>query len=171
MRNKTIIRRILNRLLAVIAKLSPGAESFRPFVHRLRGVQIQPGVFIGEDVLLETEYPECIEIREKVAISMRAVIIAHTRGPGKVVLEKNCFIGPNTVLVCPGGRTLVVGEGAVVSAGSVITRSVPARTMVAPPPTRPVARVEVPLTTDYSMDQFLAGIRSLDSGGKKDRPT
>ena len=160
-KTKNIFHRASNRLLGVLARLVPGAEGFRPFLHRLRGVQISGRVFIGEDVLLETEYPECIEIHDNVAISIRAVIIAHTRGPGKVVLEKNSFIGPNAVVVCPVGKTLTVGEGSVVSAGAVITRSVPSKSMVAPPPSRTVATLEVPLTTDVTMEQFLAGMKLL----------
>lgn len=157
--NKNLIQRVLNRFLSVLARFAPGAEGFRPFLHRLRGVQIFGRVFIGEDVLLETEYPECIEIHDHVAISIRAVILAHTRGQGKVILEKNSFIGPNAVVVCPVGRTLTVGEGSVVSAGAVITRNVPAKSMVAPVPSRTVATLEVPLTTDVSMEAFLAGMK------------
>jgi acetyltransferase-like isoleucine patch superfamily enzyme len=158
---KNFLRRLQIRLFGVLARLAPGAESVRPWLHRRRGVKIAASVFIGEDVLLETEYPECVEIHEKVSISMRAIIIAHTRGMGKVILEKNCFIGPNTVICCSVGKVLRVGEGAVVSAGSVVTRSVPARTMVAPPPTRAVATLEVPFTNDVSMDQFLSGMKLL----------
>lgn len=154
-------------MFSVLARIAPGAESLRPWLHRRRGVKISGSVFIGEDVLIETEYPECVEIHDKVSISMRATIIAHTRGAGKVILEKNCFIGPNTVICCSVGKVLRVGEGAVVSAGSVITRSVPARTLVAPPPTRAVATLEVPFTNDVSMDQFLSGIRLL--GGPRRR--
>ena len=166
-KKKNIFQRALNRFLSVLARFGPGAEGFRPLLHRMRGVQILGRVFIAEDVLLETEYPECIEIQDNVAISIRAVIIAHTRGPGKVVLEKNSFIGPNAVLVCPVGRTLTVGEGAVVSAGAVITRSVPSKSMVAPAPSRTVATLEVPLTTDVSMEQFLAGMKMLRPPGNR----
>lgn len=158
---KNIFKRVMIRLLGLLARVAPGAEGLRPILHRMRGVQIGPRVFIGEDVILETEYPECIEIQENVAISIRAVIIAHTRGPGKVVLEKNSFIGPNVVVVCPVGRTLTIGEGAVVAAGAVVTRSVPAKSMLAPASSRTVATLEVPLTRDVSMEDFLAGMKMV----------
>jgi acetyltransferase-like isoleucine patch superfamily enzyme len=160
---KNIFKRVIIRFLGVLAKVAPGAEGLRPMLHRMRGVQIGSRVFIGEDVILETEYPECIEIQENVALSIRAVIIAHTRGPGKVVLEKNSFIGPNVVVVCPVGRTLTIGAGAVVSAGAVVTRSVPPKSMIAPPPSRTVATLEVPLTRDVSMEDFLAGMKMVKS--------
>jgi acetyltransferase-like isoleucine patch superfamily enzyme len=158
---KNFLRRFQIRLFSVLARMAPGSESLRPWLHRRRGVKISGSVFIGEDVLIETEFPECVEIHQNVSISMRAIIIAHTRGPGKVILEKDSFIGPNAVICCSAGKTLRVGEGAVVSAGSVITRSVPARTMVAPPPTRAVATLEAPFTNDVTMDQFLSGLKSV----------
>jgi carbonic anhydrase/acetyltransferase-like protein (isoleucine patch superfamily) len=158
---KNPLRRLQIRVFSLLARVAPGAESLRPWLHRMRGVKISGSIFIGEDVLLETEYPERVEIHDNVSISMRAIIIAHTRGMGQVILEKNCFIGPNALICCSAGKVLRVGEGAVVSAGSVITRSVPPRTMVAPPPTRPVATLAVPFTSDVSMDQFLSGMKLL----------
>ena len=35
-----------------------------------------------------------IEIHDGAGISMRAMIIAHSKGPGRVVIEKEAFIGP-----------------------------------------------------------------------------
>jgi acetyltransferase-like isoleucine patch superfamily enzyme len=158
---KNIFRRLQIRCFGVLAGILPGAESVRPWLHRRRGVKITGSVFIGEAVLIETEHPECVEIHDGVSISMRAIVVAHTRGVGKVILEKNCFIGPNAVICCSAGKTLCIGEGAVVSAGSVITRSVAPRTMVAPPATRAIATLEVPFTNDVGMDEFLAGIKLL----------
>ena len=45
-----------------MARFLPGSTSLRPFLHKLRGVRIQGDVFIGDDVYIENEYPECIEI-------------------------------------------------------------------------------------------------------------
>ena len=57
---------------------------------------------------------------------------------------------------------VAVAFPAVVAAGAVITRSVPARTLVAPPPSRPVARLNVPLTLTTPIDDFLAGIEPIN---------
>jgi acetyltransferase-like isoleucine patch superfamily enzyme len=159
--HKSLFRRVLNRALQLVARFSPGSQSLRPFLHCLRGVKIADGVFIGDDVYIDNEYPECVEIGANVSISMRALLIAHTRGPGRIILEKDSFIGPNTVLCCSVGRVLRIGEGAVVSAGAVVTRSVPARTMVAPPAARPVARLKVPFTNETAMQDFLAGMEPI----------
>jgi acetyltransferase-like isoleucine patch superfamily enzyme len=144
-----------------MARFAPGSQSLRPFLHRLRGVTVKRGVFIGDDVYIDNEYPECVEIHENASISIRAVIIAHTRGSGRIILEKNSFVGPNVVLCCSAGRTIRIGEGAVVAPGAVVTHSVPARTMVVASPSRPVARVKVPLTNQTSIDDFLSGIEPI----------
>jgi acetyltransferase-like isoleucine patch superfamily enzyme len=167
---KSILRRAFNRLLHTLARSAPGSSTLRPFLHRLRGVKIGRGVFIGEDVYLDNEYPECIELHDRATISMRALLIAHTRGPGKVILEADSFVGPNAIVTCYAGRTLRIGEGAVVAAGAVVTRSVPARTLVAPAPSRAVAKLARPLNLATGIDDFLAGMtpvrRPSDGRGK-----
>lgn len=157
-RSKPLWRRVANRVCHLLARFSPGSTSLRPALHRLRGVVIGPGVFLGEDVYIDNEYPEAVEIQEGAQISIRAIIIAHTRGPGRVVIGKEAFIGPNAVLVCGAGKVLKIGEGAVVGAGSVITRSVPPRLYVGPPAPQPLARVNVPLPRAASMEEFWAGL-------------
>ena len=158
---KSVLRHSFNRILHLIARFAPGAQSLRPFLHRLRGVKVMEGVCIGDDVYIENEYPECVEIHENASISMRAVIVAHTRGPGRVILEKDSFVGPGVVLCCSAGRTIRVGEGAVISAGTIVTHSVPPRTMIAPSPSRAVARVKVPFTIQTNFDDFLAGMEPI----------
>ena len=160
---KSVIRRALNRVLHSIARQVPGSSSLRPFLHRLRGVTVAKGVFIGDDVYIDNEYPECVELHENVSVSMRALLIAHTRGPGRIILEKDSFVGPNAVICCYAGRVIRIGEGAVVAAGAVVTRSVAARTMVAPPPSRAVAKLARPLTVETSIEEFLAGMSPVRS--------
>jgi acetyltransferase-like isoleucine patch superfamily enzyme len=130
-------------------------------LHRARGVKIGDHVFIGEEVYLDNDYPECIEICEGAQINIRTTIIAHTRGPGKVIVGKNASVGQNTTIACSEGRLISIGEGAVIGPGSVITKSVPPRLYVAMAPPRPLARVEVPLTTEGSIVSFRAGLRPL----------
>src|ERR1051326_7281398 len=85
---KSVLRRCFNRVLHLMARFAPGSQSLRPFLHRLRGVTVKRGVFIGDDVYIDNEYPECVEIHENASISIRAVIIAQTRGSGRIILEK-----------------------------------------------------------------------------------
>jgi acetyltransferase-like isoleucine patch superfamily enzyme len=160
--SKPILRRALNRVFHFLARTCPGSTTLRPTLHRWRGVNIGRNVLIGDGVYLDNEWPECIEIHDNVQISIRAIVIAHTRGPGKVIIEKNAFVGPNSVLVCGGGRVLRIGAGSVIGSGSVITKSVPPHIYVAPAPVKALARVKVPLAVAESMEAFWAGLEPLE---------
>jgi acetyltransferase-like isoleucine patch superfamily enzyme len=169
---KSLFKRVTNRVFHLIARNCPGSTSFRPWLHRMRGIKIGREVFIGDGVYLDNEFPECIEIHDHVQISIRAIVIAHTRGEGRIIIEKAAFIGPNSVLICGAGRTLRIGEGAVVGASSVITKSVPARLYVAPPNVLPLAKVRVPLPLANTMTDFWAGLEQLPArtSGKAGNP-
>jgi acetyltransferase-like isoleucine patch superfamily enzyme len=155
-------QRIFGRFLHKIARSCSGATTIRPWLHRVRGVKIGRRVFIGEEVFIDNEYPDCVEIQDNAQVSIRVIIVAHTRGPGRVIIGSGAFIGPNSVLVCGAGRVLKIGDGAVIGAGSVITKSVPARLYVAPPVPQPLARVNVPLPLAESMEEFWSGLEPLD---------
>lgn len=159
---KSAVRRVLNRILGLLARFAPGAESLRPFLHKLRGVRITGRVFIGDDVYIENEYPECIELREGAQICLRSTLIAHTRGAGRIVVGKDAFLGANCVVTAWPGRTLTIGEGAVVTSSSVIASDVPAHTLVGNEKAKPLAIVTVPLAIDTPYESFLAGIRPLN---------
>jgi serine acetyltransferase len=158
---KPLPSRFLNRILHTLARHGPGATSLRPFFHRLRGVKVGSGVFIGDEVYLENEYPECVEIGNEVQISVRTIFLAHTRGAGRIIIEDRVYIGPNVVLACPGTRVLRIGAGSVVSAGCVITSDVPPGVLVGTEPARPVARVKVPLSQANTFQEFVLGLAPL----------
>jgi len=156
------------RALHLLARFAPGATTFRPFLHRLRGVQIGKDVFIGDEVYLENEYPERVKIHDGVQISIRATILAHTRGPGWIVLEKNAYIGPHVLLVTSEGKVLRIGEGAVVGAGCVITKDVAAHTFVMGEFGKPIAAVRVPLSRAERFEDFIQGLAPLKCRSKSD---
>ena len=166
----SILRRMSNRILHVLARFSPGCTTVRPFLHRLRGVNVGKDVFIGDDVYLENEHPSSVEIQDGVHISLRAVILAHTRGAGKVVIEKDAFIGPNTVIATSGNKTLRIGEGAVIGAGVVVGKDVPARAFVPSAAATPIATALMPLTKAETMDDFLGGLVPLERRTKSVAP-
>jgi bifunctional N-acetylglucosamine-1-phosphate-uridyltransferase/glucosamine-1-phosphate-acetyltransferase GlmU-like protein len=155
----SVFQRISNRALHMIARKAPGSQSLRPWLHRMRGVKILGRIFIGEDVYLDNEHPDAIEIHEQVQISVRAIVLAHTRGAGKVIIEKAAFIGPNAVIACSAGRVLRIGEGAVIGPGCVITRSVAPRTYLMPPRAEAVARVGLPLPLAKNIQEFIAALQ------------
>lgn len=131
----------------LLARFLRGALSVRPFLHRLRGVKIGEDVFIRDDVYLENEYPEAVEIK---------------RGAGGVVIEKDSFIGPNAIIVSSGSRVLRIGEGAVIGAGVVVTRDVPAHVFLANEGGKTVAGVRVPLPKAETIEEFVRGLVPLN---------
>ncbi len=155
--HENVLRGIFNRVLQIAARMMPGAKSIRVALHRARGVRIGRDVWIGYDVVLETSRPDLIVIEDGVAISMRAVVIAHFKEQRGVRIEKEAFIGPG-VVVLPG---VIVGRGAVVKAGSVVSQSVPPMTVVQGNPALPVARCGIPLRQDVSMKLFSRYLKPL----------
>ena len=153
----------LNRLLQIAARSGPGSTGLRVFCHRLRGVTIGEGVWIGYDSIIETSRPELVTIGKNVEIGIRTTIIAHFQedAPSGVTVEDDAFIGPGAVIL----PNVKIGQGAVVTAGSVVTRSVPPQTVVQGNPAKPIAKCNTPLTQGTPLDEFQRNLRPL--GRKK----
>ncbi len=135
----------------------PGAQTLRVRLHRARGVNIGANVWIGYDAVLETARPEWITIEDGASIGIRAMIIAHFRETHGVTIEQEAFIGPGAIVL----PSVVVGRGAVVTAGSVVTRSVAPLTVVQGSPAVPIATVEGPFRPDMSVKEFTRSLRRL----------
>jgi acyl-CoA synthetase (AMP-forming)/AMP-acid ligase II/acetyltransferase-like isoleucine patch superfamily enzyme/acyl carrier protein len=156
----TLLGGLKNRLLQIAALYIPGYKSARVWLHRMRGVTIGSNTSIGLSVLIETAYPRLVSIGDNVTIGMRTVIIGHLRDSTDearildrptVRLEDNVYLGPG-VIVLPN---VTIGQGAVVSAGSVVTHSVPPQTLVQGNPAKPVAHCGVSLGGGVPYEQFL----------------
>lgn len=134
-------RSVRNRTLQLLAQAGPGHRTLRVKLHRARGVKIGTNVYIDYDVILETAHPELIIIEDDVQIGVRVTIIAHFGGIGGVTIERDAFLDTG-VIVMP---SVVVGHGAVVTAGSVVTRSIPPLTLAQGNPAKPIARLSEPI--------------------------
>jgi acetyltransferase-like isoleucine patch superfamily enzyme len=145
----------------MMARVLPGGGDLRPFLHRLRGVKIHGSVYIGDDVYLDEDCPESVEIHDGVVIAHRCTIIGHTKGVGKIVIEKQAAIGSGCLIVCRAGQTLTIGEGAVISAGSTVSHDIPPRTLCGAPRIKAFGKVTVPLTINMKYEQFRRGVEPM----------
>jgi acetyltransferase-like isoleucine patch superfamily enzyme len=158
---------LLQRFLRRLAYTIPGGFSVRPFLHRLRGAHIGKNVWISQYVYLDEAHPEAVTIEDNTTIGINTSIIAHfywgykrsDANTGKVHIERNVFIGPHCVIL-PNVR---IGAGAVVLAGTVVTRDVPAGILWGPPKAQPLARVTVPLAPNSCYEEFFKGLRPIHS--------
>jgi acetyltransferase-like isoleucine patch superfamily enzyme len=155
--SESILAGVRNRLLQSVARTAPGATTLRVTLHRWRGVTIGKGVWIGYDVLLETSRPHLIKIGNGVIISMRALLIAHFRGATSITIEDDVFIGPGAIIL----PDVVIGRGSVITAGSVVSASVPPMSVVQGNPARVIATSTVTLVGSATMDQFKRGLRPV----------
>jgi serine acetyltransferase len=167
MPSETLIAGIKNRVLQALARWMPGAFTARVWAHRMRGVTLGTRVHIAPDVMIETAYPQWVSIGNNVQLGTRCMILAHMHSlPPKgsprnyvsVRIEDDAYIGPGAIIL-PNVR---IGQGAVVTAGTVVTRSVPAMTMVQGNPAKPVARCGVALTWDIPLKTFYLNLKPLD---------
>jgi len=155
------------RFLQILALYAPGQTTVRVWLHRLRGVRIGRDVRIGADVLIETAFPQWVTIGDHVIVSMRSTIIAHFEGSLPPIQEKRAYVSvriEDEVFVGPGSMILpnvTIGRGAVVTAGSVVTKSIPPLTMVQGNPAQPIARCEIPLTYRTPLKEFMSKLRSI----------
>lgn len=146
-----------NRILQALARGAPGAQTTRVRLHRARGVNIGANVWIGYDAILETGFPHLITIEDNASIGIRVTLIAHFRDSEGVTIERDAFLGPG-VIVLP---SVVVGHGAVVTAGSVVTRSIPPLTLAQGNPAVPIARLSGPFHADMTQTEFYRALRPL----------
>jgi acetyltransferase-like isoleucine patch superfamily enzyme len=94
------------------------------------GVSVYHGVTLGDEVFVG---PNVVFTNDRVPRAFNTDWeIVPTR------IENGASLGANCTIVCG----LVVGEYAMVAAGSVVTRDVPPYTLVMGNPARPVARID-----------------------------
>lgn len=141
----------MNRILQMLTMTFPGGQSLRVLLHRARGVSIGRDVWISYNVVLETSYPQLITIDDSAFIGVGVIVIAHFKESRRGVrIGKQAFIGPGVIIL----PDVEIGEGAVVTAGSVVTSSVPAMTVAQGNPAVPVAKCGVPLWPDTPLKEF-----------------
>ena len=106
------------------------------------GVTIEDEVFIGHGVMfINDRYPRAAAEAGRLQTESDWAVV-------QTLVKKGAAIGSNATILCG----VTVGEGAIVGAGSVVTKDVPAYTIVAGNPAR--VRRKVPDAPQGAPDRF-----------------
>jgi len=112
-----------------------------------------------------------VEIQDGASIGLRSMIIAHTFGPGKIVIEKQAAITAGCLIVCGAGQTLTIGEGAVISAGTPVTLDIPPYTLCGAPRIKAFSRITVPFTLATTYEEFRRGVEPIRPKKREEEPS
>jgi len=125
----------------------------RPWVLKRIGCHVGKGCFIGDNVRIDAGHSDMITIEDGVSVAGGTRLLCHQRDftnyyvgsdymklgytVKPIVLKKGCLIGMES-FVLPG---VTVGEGAIVGAGSLVTRDIPAWTIATGRPAKVVKEI------------------------------
>ena len=138
---------------AILEPIAP--RMLRPFLMRRMGCRVGKGCFIGDNVRIDTGHADMITLEDSVSVAGGTRLLCHQRDFSDycvgddymklgyiikpIVLKRGCLIGMESVIL-PG---VVVGEGAVVGAGSLVSKDVPAWTIATGRPARVVKEIRM----------------------------
>jgi acetyltransferase-like isoleucine patch superfamily enzyme len=146
-----LLSKIIVKSGVLLAKGSPHYK-LRRWGLFLCGFEIGKKVYVGEDFLvvhLISERSCHLIIGDRVAIGPRVTAILSSDAnwsrlmdqfeyiKSTIILEEDCWIGAGVILL-PG---VSIGKGAVVGAGSIVTKDVPPFTVVAGNPAKEVKKL------------------------------
>jgi len=119
------VKVIIYFFVIYLARFSP-SFSLKNIFYRMIGVKVGRDASVGLMVMLDVFFPGQIEIGDNVVIGYNTTVLGHEFlvrewRIGRVVIEKDVTIGANCTLL-PG---IIIGEGAVVSAMSLVNRDIP----------------------------------------------
>ena len=126
------MRRLIHYFFLSLSHL-PIRGQHRWFFLKLGGVNFlhkRVKCFIYKNVSIDTVAPELIVLGNGVTLTEGTKILTHFIDPsrpgrnfrmGKVIIEDDVFIGMNTI-IC---NSVTIGRGALIGAGSVVTKDIP----------------------------------------------
>ena len=133
----------------------------RKWLQRKRGVKIGKNVHWGTHVVVDYPYPNYVVVEDGASISGNDYLLAHCKPlpyheacaesyVAPVIVHKNAWIAIN-VTILPG---VEIGEGAIVSAGSVVSKSIPPFTVASGNPAKVVADIAELVRKNYAPEDF-----------------
>ncbi|MFA4983561.1 MAG: acyltransferase [Candidatus Micrarchaeia archaeon] len=125
-RIKSPLRVAFSFALIYAARYSPSLR-LKNFLYRLCGAKVGARATFGLGAVIDIFFPELVEVGEESIIGYNSVLLAHEflQGEyrtGKVEIGERVMIGANCT-VLPGVK---IGDGATVSAMSLVNRDIPA---------------------------------------------
>lgn len=130
------------------------SSDLRPWIWKLTGAKIGKGVGIGYDVYYDVHNANLITIEDDAWVAARCLILCHKRDLNSyhkydryndlgyhklpVVLKKGCVVGMSSIIM-PG---VTIGEGAIIGAGSLVVKDVPAWTIAVGNPAKVVKELK-----------------------------
>lgn len=114
---------------------------------RFWGMDIDPTASYSLSVRFDKTFPKGVHIGPETYVAFEAAILTHdlTRGLHlHTRIGRRCFIGARSIIL-PG---IEIGDECVIGAGSVVTRSVPPRSLVAGNPAR-ILRRDIEIISRY----------------------
>ena len=149
------IKSLRNHVLNLIALHLPPIDLVI-VLHRARGVKVGRNVFIGEEVFIDTLYPEMIRIEDGAFLAARCIVLAHMRDLTNykkgmwigdcphivkpVRIGKGANVGMGTVIL-PG---VTIGKGAIIGAGAVVSQNIPDYTVAVGVPAKVIKEIPKP---------------------------
>jgi acetyltransferase-like isoleucine patch superfamily enzyme len=133
----------------------------RKWLQRKRGVKIGKNVHWGTHVVVDYPYPNYVVVEDGASISGNDYLLAHCKPlpyhedcsesyVAPVIVHKNAWIAIN-VTILPG---VEIGEGSIVSAGSVVSKSIPPFTVASGNPAKVVADIAELVRKNYAPEDF-----------------
>ena len=148
-RDNFLLKYMMNSWL--LSPLEP--RKLRPWVLRKIGCTVGKNVFIGDSVKVDAGHADMIIIDDYAHITGGCRLLCHQRDLqnyrvgdnaascgykyGKIHIGRGCMIGMETMIM-PG---VTIGEGAIVGAGSLVTKDIPAWTIATGRPAKVVKQI------------------------------